>query len=46
MTDFQEIVKRAKGKIEAIKAVRKLLKERYFDEIEKIPKPDVKNPGL
>lgn len=45
MPEFQEAVKNAKGKLEAIKNVRILLRE-HFPEIEDLPKPEQRSEEI
>ena len=45
MTEFQDVVKKAKSKLEAITAVREILVD-YFPEISKIPEPQKNNQEM
>lgn len=45
MKEFQDAVQQAQSPLERIRSVRKLLRE-YFPEIESLPEPQTKRPGL
>ena len=45
MKEFQDVVKQAKSKLDAVRVVRELLPQ-HFPEIDELPKPEVKSAGI